>query len=132
MLSLPGSFLAPCQPCQQRLICAMKRCSLVLFSLCAVAVACPNFPEMDLCTTTSAAETVEANKGMVASTWIGLLMPILSPRSPMVATIGLAMLTWKASAATCDDVRTFYQAQSCCGQPTQALDFQEPIILFFH
>ena len=111
----------------------MTRLLMGWMGLAVAASQCSN-PELDLCPSTTNSPTEMGHAADLGSPWLGLLLPAITQRSPAMATLAIVMGVNGAQAAhhgahshsaTCNEVVTFYQAQNCCGQPTQALDFEE-------
>ena len=107
-----------------------------MMGLGAVAASQCSNPELDLCPSTTSSPTEMGHAADLGSPWLGLLLPAITQRSPAMATLAIIMAGVSGAhaahhgahshSATCNEVVTFYQAQNCCGQPTQALDFEEP------
>ena len=92
-----------------------------------VAAQCPEDGTLDLCPVNNSAPPQETNSGGRgrAAAWVGLLLPLVSVRPSLATGLILSMAVAGADAAdmSCGHVKSFYQAQDCCGQPEQALDF---------
>ena len=90
----------------------------------AMADQCPDDAEVDLCETLGE----ETGAGSRSSAWMGLLLPLVSARPKLGASIVvvLAFGMVGADAATCGDLKTFYKSEQCCGAPTQALSVTPP------
>ena len=88
---------------------------------------CPNHPHLDLCPAASTtAEDMDVNGGGRNSAWMALALPLLAARPSFVTaffTLVVATGADAQSGMSCGDIRTFYQAQSCCGESERALDF---------
>ena len=103
---------------------AMLRVLALTCLTAAVADQCPDDAEVDLCETLGE----ETGAGSRNSAWMGLLLPLVSARPKLGATIAVALAAGMvgADAATCGDVKAFYKSEQCCGSPTQALSATPP------
>ena len=102
--------------------------------VCSVVAQCPNHPHLDLCVMTTTtdnatAEDVDTNRGGRSAAWMALALPLVAARPSFAAAFALAMMATSVNAhghgMSCSNIRTFYQAQSCCSEGDQPmpLDF---------
>ena len=105
----------------------LSRMLAVFLGASSVMGRCPNHPHLDLCPASTTAEDSDVNRGGRNSAWMALALPLLATRPSFVTAVVTLVAATGADAQSpgmnCGDIRTFYQAQSCCGESERALEF---------
>jgi len=105
----------------------LSRMLAVFLGVSSVMGQCPNHPHLDLCPASTTAADSDVNRGGRNSAWMALALPLLATRPSFVTAVVTLVAATGADAQSpgmnCGDIRTFYQAQSCCGESERALEF---------